>query len=100
MEKIYNYYILNQDKVVLYLPESFEWLIMSSGIVTDKEIEAILKDTANYADTKKYLSWEQLFTKLLEDKTAGNFNQYHKKKLNKYYLQKENVDKIINKIEG
>ncbi len=49
---------------------------------------------------KKYLSWEQLFTKLLEDKTAGNFNQYHKKKLNKYYLQKENVDKIINKIEG
>ena len=100
MEKIYNYYILHQDKVVLYLPESFEWLIMSSGIVTDKEIEAILKDTANYADTKKYLSWEQLFTKLLEDKTAGNFNQYHKKKLNKYYLQKENVDKIINKIEG
>lgn len=37
-------------KITLYLPESFEWLVLRAGIVTDSEIKNILADPSAYID--------------------------------------------------
>ena len=40
----------NQDNIMLYLPESFEWLILKSGILNDKEIRMILENPQDYIE--------------------------------------------------
>ena len=62
-----------RKNLMLYLPESFEWLILSSGILKDAEITQILQIPADYIDSKEYFSWERYFTKLLTEKTAGTY---------------------------
>lgn len=34
---------LKNSNIKLYLPESFEWIILSSGLLEDKEIKEILE---------------------------------------------------------
>ena len=75
-----------RKNLMLYLPESFEWLILSSGILKDAEITQILQIPADYIDSKEYFSWERYFTKLLIEKTAGTYLNYTKKTLNEGYL--------------
>ena len=75
-----------RKNLMLYLPESFEWLILSSGILKDAEITQILQIPADYIDSKEYFSWERYFTKLLTEKTAGTYLNYTKKTLNEGYL--------------
>lgn len=87
--------LLNKKKnIVLYLPESFEWLILKSDILNDKEVREILTDVSQYVECTKYFSWERYFTALLIEKTKGSYLQYTKKKLNSAYLQ-EYVQKRI-----
>lgn len=38
-------------EIVLYLPESFEWLILKSGIIEDREIKQILSSPADYIES-------------------------------------------------
>lgn len=78
--------VQTRENLVLYLPESFEWLILSSGILKDAEIVQILRTPSNYIDSKEYFSWERYFTKLLTEKTAGTYLNYTKKTLNEGYL--------------
>lgn len=80
--------------VTLYLPESFEWLILKSGIVKDNEIEQILEEPSKYIDSKVYLSWERFFTQLLINKTKHTYLAYNKHKLNPAYVQ-VNIEKKI-----
>ena len=80
---------------MLYLPESFEWLILSSGILKDAEITQILQIPADYIDSKEYFSWERYFTKLLTEKTAGTYLNYTKKTLNKAYLSDSTKNAIL-----
>lgn len=76
-----------RENLVLYLPESFEWLILSSGILKDTEVAQILQTPSDYIDGKDYFSWERYFTALLTEKTAGTYlNYYTKKTLNEAYL--------------
>lgn len=86
--------ILCGKNVVLYLPESFEWLLLSTGIFRDSEIESILKAPENYIDSVLYFSWERYFTGLLIEKTKGTYLQYQKKNLNSNYLQGKIIEKI------
>ena len=71
---------------MLYLPESFEWLILSSGILKDTEVAQILQTPSDYIDSRDYFSWERYFTALLTEKTAGTYLNYTKKTLNEAYL--------------
>lgn len=82
-------------KVVLYLPESFEWLVLSSGIFDDAEIKSILANPSEYVDSKHFLSWERFFTNVLMEKSNGTYLQYNKRNLNRAYLQEKNKNKII-----
>ncbi len=79
--------LLNERKnSYLYLPESFEWLVLSSDILKNKDIRNILTTPADSIDSKDYFSWEQFFTALLVKKTEGTYFAYSKRTLNHSYL--------------
>lgn len=79
---------LIQDKsnIALYLPESFEWLILSSGVLKNNHVNEILEDTPEYVESSEYFSWERFFTALLVEETRKTYLEYVKKKLNPVYL--------------
>ena len=79
--------VQTRKNLALYLPESFEWLILSSGILKDVEVAQILQTPSDYIDGKDYFSWERYFTALLTEKTAGTYLNYTKKTLNEAYLK-------------
>ena len=71
--------ISNGINAVLYLPESFEWIILRSGITESSEIANILEHTEDFADSCEYFSWERFFTSLLVEKTKDSYLRYQKK---------------------
>lgn len=80
------------DRCVLYAPESFEYLILNSGIVpADK---AVLENTFDHADSKLYSSWERFYTGYLTSITQNTPLRYTKHKLNQAYLSDGNIFKI------
>ena len=87
--------VQTRENLVLYLPESFEWLILSSGILKDAEIVQILRTPSNYIDSKKYFSWERYFTELLTEKTSRTYLNYTKKTLNEAYLNDGTKNAIL-----
>lgn len=80
-------YLASAGDIVLYAPESFEWLLLSSNSIPDISIPSILKQPEAFIDSKEYFSWERFFAMLLIDKTKDNpVWSYSKKKLPKVYL--------------
>ncbi|MEZ3435668.1 MAG: hypothetical protein K1W34_13795 [Lachnospiraceae bacterium] len=75
-----------RKNLVLYLPESFEWLILLSDVLNDREIMHILDNPYEYIESREYFSWERFFTKLLTEKSEDTYLAYSKKSLNKAYL--------------
>lgn len=55
-----------QCHTIIWLPESFEYLLLKSGCLPNVDKEK-LDFPEQYADTKQYFSWEQYFTRLLEE---------------------------------
>lgn len=88
-------WIKRHPGVTLYLPESFEWLILKSGLIDGNRIQQVLTDPSNYIDSESFFSWEQFFTNLLVQETKGTWLQYQKTKLNEVYLHKRQVDAIV-----
>ena len=100
MEKIYRFLKLHPSQVMLYLPESFEWLILKSGIVHNAKLADILERPEEYIDSAKYFSWEQFFTELLIQLTSEqDYMRYGKQSLAPFYLQAENIRKVISAME-
>lgn len=64
--------------VTLYLPESFEWLLLSSGLVRNDELPAILADPGAFIESRDYFSWERFFFATLSAMTRGTRLQYGK----------------------
>ena len=81
--------------VRLYLPESFEWIILSAGILDDHEIREILEKPYAYIDSKDFFSWERFFTALLVEKSKKTWYEYSKHKLNPVYLQGKCRNQIL-----
>lgn len=99
MEKLYN--LAEQRKNInLYLPESFEWLLLNAGIIEDKEIKEILKEPEKYIESQEHFSWERYFTSLLVKKTKDNYLKYQKSRLNQVYLHERNKSMILECIKG
>lgn len=88
-----------QGNITLYLPESFEWIILNASIINDSEITQILSDPSEYIDGQEYFSWERYFTQLLIDKTNNTYLKYSKNLLNPSYLQEGIEKKILAVIE-
>jgi hypothetical protein len=101
MEKVYQLLLEYPGHVTLFLPESFEWLVLKSGIVRSGEADRILSNPHEYIDSEKYFSWEQYFTQLLVSLTQGQeFMRYNKTKLASFYLQTENMRRLLTAIEA
>lgn len=80
-------YAEQRGKVLLYFPESFEWIILESGVITERDLEKILKHPEDYIDSKDYMSWEQFFAEKLSEITRDDaVKQYRKGSLASYYL--------------
>lgn len=92
--------IQERENIALYLPESFEWIILKSGVSGDREVREILKAPQNYIDSGKYFSWERYFTALLIEKTKDSYLKYTKKRLNPVYLQEGLKNRICGQMEG
>ena len=88
------------ENINLYLPESFEWIILSSGLIGGKQIDEILKKPEEYIDGKEFFSWERYFTRLLIQETKDTYLSYTKSRLNKTYLHPRNKEIILKSIRG
>lgn len=88
-----------KSQLNLYLPESFEWLILQSELFVDLEIKEILAAPYEYINSEEYLSWERYFTQLLIDKTKDSYLSYSKKILNPSYKQEMVAGKILKVME-
>lgn len=84
-----------RGNIYLYLLESFEWLILKSGLISREKLQEILEAPHDYIDSEKFFSWEQFFTEVLMDSTKGTLYQYSKKKLAPVYLHEGNRSKIL-----
>lgn len=99
MNRLYSWIEKNRN-CHLYLPESFEWIILKSGLIEDKEIQMILENPKDYIDSKLYFSWERYFTKILVEKTKDSYLKYSKSKLNETYLHEKNRRMILESLDG
>ena len=91
-------YLYTVGDVVLYAPESFEWILLLSNSIPNPNIAAILQQPENYIDSKEYVSWERFFTTLLIDQTRNDpVWAYSKSKLSKVYLSSK-VTSAVKKI--
>lgn len=86
--------ILNDNGSALYAPESFEYLLLKSGI-SDCPMD-VLERTYEYADSMKYVSWEDFYTAYLADATQHTIYQYSKSHLPDAYLTLGNINKVRN----
>ena len=94
-------YMRAHPDVKCYLPESFEWIILKSGLIDGNEIQDILAHPQDFAESQDYFSWELFFTDVLIQYTKDTYLQYHKRRLNTVYLHeraKKEILRVCNKI--
>lgn len=92
--------VRKNDKLHLYLPESFEWLLLQSGIFKEKGINAVLNNTEDFVESSKYASWERFFTEYLIEISRNSYLQYTKKTLNDNYLKGTIKEQILKSMKG
>lgn len=92
MELVYE--LALQKGAGLFLPESFEWLVLRSGLVKDDDLPALLANPAAYIESRDYFSWETFFTHELVVRTARSYLAYTKAALNPTYLRDHEMDAI------
>lgn len=93
MTNVYEFCKLKE--ITLFLPESFEWMILRSGIIKGSELKDILERPYDFIESKKFFSWETFFTKKLIDMTKEREYAYSKKKLPEYYMSERSVKRIM-----
>lgn len=89
-----------KPSVKCYLPESFEWLVLKSGMIDGEVIQDILAHPEDFVESEKYFSWERYFTALLVEHTQDSYLKYSKSKLNEAYLHEKLKQAVLNVIEG
>lgn len=94
--KLIRYLEASGRKCVVYAPESFEYILLKSGIA--EVPEDILEKTYAYADSKEYISWEEFYTRYLIKKTMGTVYHYNKSKLPEIYKTEGAIKKIVSVI--
>lgn len=85
--------------IKLYLPESFEWLLLYADIFNKPFIRKRLEEVENYIESEKYFSWERYFTDLLMEETKDSPYPYDKSNLKDFYLQDKVVQKVLKAME-
>lgn len=79
--------------MVVCLPESFEWLLLSSGVVHG--VQDVVDDSGKCIESSEHFSWEQFFTQFLREVTRGTPFEYSKERIASAYLVDKNADMIM-----
>lgn len=80
--------------ITYWAPESFEFLLLTAKTINFPELDKILKDTYNYVDCIKFVSWERFYTFLMETKSNGQA-AYDKHSITQFYITEENINKVL-----
>ena len=100
MNDIYRLMQEASAKFSLYLPEPLEWLLLKADLIGQPDVLEILKHPADFIESSEFFSWKRFFTNLLEQWTKDvPYMRYDKAKLPEFYLQEENLEKVIAKME-
>ena len=90
--KVMRYLSVSKKSCVLYAPESFEYLLLKAGII-DVPVK-VLEKTYEYADSTKFLSWEEFYTDYLVDASKDGVYRYTKSHLGKAYKNPKVIERI------
>ena len=90
MQHVMQYIRDSRNKIVLYAPESFEYLLLRANII-DRTSEATEK-TYELADSREF------YTAYLIEQTRNTIYEYSKKKLKDTYLTAGNFRKIVSQL--
>ncbi len=95
----------HHPNITVCLPESFEWLILRSGLIRTDDLNAVLENPSDFIEASEFFSWEQFFTDYLIRNTKDTYYSYNKSRLNSFYVVKANMNKVaaligISKDEG
>lgn len=88
--------VRKNSTVHLYLPESFEWLLLKAQLFKEPGVMDVLENTEEYVEYRKYFSWEQFLTSYLVEISKDSYLKYHKQTLNPNYLQNGVKQRILN----
>ncbi len=66
-------------QLMIYLPESFEWIILKSGLI--EGIGNILDRPEDYIESQKYFSWDTVFYRVIDGKDRRNISCISKIKI-------------------
>lgn len=94
IENCLEFITTRNQRISIWTPESFEYLVLQSGLIRSRELPEILRSTSDHVDALEYESWEQYFTQLLTALTRNTAYPYSKKILHEYYIKEKNVKKI------
>lgn len=98
MDRVMKLCAAHSQTFQLCLPESFEWLILKSGIVQAPQLSEILEQPSIYIESAEYFSWENFFESYLVRHTQETPFQYAKHSLSSVYLQANNRARIAEEI--
>ena len=88
------------EQITVCLPESFEWLILQSGIVPIDGVKEMLQNPAEQIESRDFFSWERFFESYLVQHSANTYYSYSKSRLHHFYTVRENMEKIVAVIAG
>lgn len=84
----------------LFLPESFEWLVLKSGLIKKGRVSEILADPASFIESSEFFSWERFFNAVLTEETRDTYLRYNKGKLNPAYLRQREFEAIVSQLDA
>lgn len=99
-ERVLKLQEIRPASITVCLPESFEWLLLSTGLVGDDNLPGVLKSPSEHIDPSKYESWEQYFTSLLVELSKDTPFAYTKRHLSQAWLVEANANKVMELIRN
>lgn len=79
-------------EINIFLPESFEYLLLNTKLFNIDNLEDKLKHTYNYCEADKFISWERYYTSLMDE--IG----YDKNILDNRFLEKDVVERVCSQL--
>ncbi len=89
------YKIKKNPNANLLLPESFEWMILKSGLIKAGGLNDILDAPYDFIDSEDYVSWERFFTAKLVELTQRTVWAYRKDHIQGAYLSDHSKKAIV-----
>lgn len=86
---------IHRDSVTVCLPESFEWLLLSSGVISGLDVKTVLETPEAFVNSEKFKSWEDFFYKYLREITGDSVFHYDKDCIPEAFCTGSNSAKVM-----